>query len=116
MKSLTPSQISQWLAQEDERLPGVKPLLLDVREPWEFQTASIRADDRFELLQMPMRSVPARLDELDQDRPIACLCHHGGRSAQVVHFLIQQGFANVVNVDGGIHAWALECDPSVPTY
>jgi rhodanese-related sulfurtransferase len=54
--------------------------------------------------------------ELQRDQPIACLCHHGGRSAQVAHFLMQNGFTQIVNVQGGINAWSSEVDPSIPTY
>ena len=86
-----------------------------MREPWELQTASVRPDG-FELVAMPMRSVPARYLELERDRPIACLCHHGARSAQVAHFLIQNGFTAVVNIHGGIDAWSQQRDPGVPTY
>lgn len=116
MQSIRPSQFSDWLQHHATEQPGVKPVLLDVREPWEFQTASVQADDSFALVQMPMRSVPARYLELDRSQPIACLCHHGARSAQVVHFLMQQGFDNVVNVHGGINAWSHERDPGVPMY
>ena len=116
MKAIQPAQFIQWLDQANaEVAPGTLPLVLDVREPWEFQTASVRPDG-FELLQIPMRTIPARYLELDRQRPIACLCHHGARSAQVVHFLTEQGFTNVVNVHGGIHAWSQDKDPSVPVY
>jgi rhodanese-related sulfurtransferase len=57
-----------------------------------------------------------RLAELDPAQPIACLCHHGGRSMQVAQFLASRGFTNVVNIAGGIHAWAAEVDPSLATY
>lgn len=116
MKSIHPSQFPQWLQHSAAEHPDAKPVLLDVREPWEFQTASVKTGDGYELIQMPMRSVPARYLEIDRDRPVACLCHHGARSAQVVHFLMQQGFDHVVNVHGGIHAWSQEHDPSVPVY
>jgi rhodanese-related sulfurtransferase len=116
MKSLTPAQFPEWLAQAGAERPGVKPVLLDVREPWECELASVPTDERFELVRMPMASVPARYGELDPQRPIACLCHHGMRSAQVAYFLLRQGFERVVNVHGGIHAWSLQCDPSIPTY
>ena len=92
-----------------------KPLLLDVREPWELQTACVQ-EDGFELLRIPMREVPARLAELDPARPIACLCHHGMRSLQVANYLTQNGFTEVVNLQGGIDAWSQEVDPSVPCY
>lgn len=116
MLSIRPAQFTDWLQQAATDQPDLKPVLLDIREPWEFQTASVTADDRFELLQMPMRTVPARFMELDRHQPIACLCHHGGRSAQVTQFLMQQGFDHIVNVHGGINAWSAECDPSIPRY
>ena len=99
--------------------PGVLPVVLDVREPWEVQTASVR-EDGFILLALPMREVPARLaelkDTLGTDHPVACLCHHGMRSQQVANFLAQGGFADVVNLHGGIDAWSQQVDPSVPRY
>ena len=107
-----PAQLAQWFAANPA---GTQPLVLDVREPWELQTASVKPEG-FELVAMPMRSVPARLNELDRDQPIACLCHHGMRSAQVANFLINQGFTQVVNIHGGIHAWSQERDPAVPVY
>ena len=73
-------------------------------------------EDGFELLRIPMREVPARLAELDPARPIACLCHHGMRSLQVANYLTQNGFTEVVNLQGGIDAWSQEVDPSVPCY
>jgi len=116
MQSIRPSQFSDWLQHCATEHPELQPVLLDVREPWEFQTASVPAEEPFALLQMPMRTVPARYLELDRRQPIACLCHHGARSAQVVHFLMQQGFEQVVNVHGGIDAWSRERDPGVPLY
>jgi len=95
------------------------PVVLDVREPWELQTASVRADG-FTLLHIPMRNVPAQLAELQQthgaEQPIACLCHHGMRSQQVASFLAGNGFTQVVNLEGGIAAWSQQLDPSVPAY
>ena len=108
-----PSELQDWLQAHAAR--GASPLVLDVREPWELQTASVRADG-FELLAIPMNTIPARLAELDAGRPVACLCHHGGRSQRVAMFLAQQGFANVANIAGGIDAWSQERDPSVPRY
>ena len=92
-----------------------RPLLLDVREPWELQAASVTAEG-FELLALPMHSLPPRLAELDPARPVACLCHHGRRSLQVAAFLLHHGFAHVANVAGGIDAWSLELDAKVPRY
>ncbi len=112
---IRPSQLADWISEQQSATPDVLPLVLDVREPWEVQTASVKPNG-FGLLHMPMSSIPARLQELPRSRPIACLCHHGGRSAQVAFFLKNQGYDEVVNINGGIHLWATELDPSVPRY
>ena len=91
------------------------PVVLDVREAVELRTASVTPDG-FELIAMPMGTVPARLAELDPSRPIACLCHHGMRSQRVAAFLAGNGFAHVSNIAGGIDAWSRELDPSVSNY
>lgn len=109
---IQPAQLQDWIAAKAAQGPVV---VLDVREPWELQTASVKPEG-FELLAYPMHTVPARLQDLPQDRPIACLCHHGGRSMQVAAFLADRGFAHVANIAGGIHAWSAQVDPSVPTY
>jgi rhodanese-related sulfurtransferase len=109
MQQLYPAQIAEWASQQAQR-----PVLLDVREGWEVQTASTKPE-ALDLLHMPMQTIPARLHELDKSRPIACLCHHGGRSMQVASFLMQHGF-EVINVAGGIHAWSAQVDPSIPVY
>ena len=110
MNNITPAQVAEWAQQQSQR-----PVLLDVREAWEVQTASARTAV-LDLVHMPMQTIPARLSELDRSRPIACLCHHGGRSMQVAAFLERAGFGQVINLTGGIHAWALQVDPGMPTY
>lgn len=107
-----PQDLAQWL--NSVRAIG-EPVVLDVREPHELQTASVKADG-FTLLTIPMHSIPPRLAELDPEQPIACLCHHGGRSMQVAHFLAGHGFAHLANIAGGIHAWSIELDPSIARY
>ncbi|MBV7540444.1 rhodanese-like domain-containing protein [Acidovorax sp. sic0104] len=107
-----PAQLSAWFASAPE---GGRPLVLDVREPWELQTASVRADG-FELLAIPMGELPSRLSELDPTRAIACLCHHGARSLRVAAFLEHNGFERLANITGGIEVWSHEIDPSVPRY
>ncbi len=107
-----PAQLSAWFAAAPA---GSQPMVLDVREPWELQTASVRAEG-FELVAIPMGELPTRLDELDPARPIACLCHHGARSLRVAAFLQHNGFEHLANITGGIHAWAHETDPTVPSY
>lgn len=109
MEQITPAQLADWAKSQTQR-----PILLDVREGWECQTASV-TPEAWDLVHMPMQTIPARLDELDKSRPIACLCHHGGRSMQVAAFLAHHGF-QVANVAGGIHAWSVQLDPSVPVY
>jgi rhodanese-related sulfurtransferase len=107
-----PQDLAQWL--NGVRAIG-EPVVLDVREPHELQTASVTADG-FRLLAIPMGSVPLRLSELDPQQPIACLCHHGGRSMQVAHFLQSRGFEHLSNIAGGIHAWSAELDPNIARY
>ena len=109
---IRPRDLPQWL--EQARKVG-EPVVLDVREPFEHQRAQVRADG-FELRAIPMGVLPPRLQELDPSQPIACLCHHGGRSMQVAHFLHHQGFAHVANIAGGIDAWATELDTTVARY
>lgn len=118
---LNPSDFFDWrqraMPNTPDR-PAAPPLVLDVREPWELQTASVK-EDGFELLHIPMREVPARLDELKASgmaRPIAVLCHHGMRSYHIATLLADNGFTQVANVAGGIDAWSQQVDPSIPAY
>ena len=87
------------------------PLLLDVREPWEFETCKI---DNSVLV--PMRQIPSAMNELDPDSEIIVICHHGIRSRAVAAYLANNEFSNVINLSGGIDAWAKQVDPSMPTY
>ena len=109
---IRPSQLAAWL--ESVRAHG-EPVVLDVREPSELQVASVKADG-FKLLTIPMGVIPPRLAELNPEQPIACLCHHGGRSMQVAAFLQSRGFSHVAIIAGGINAWSGELDPSIPRY
>lgn len=112
LEQVRPRDFSQWL--DSARALG-EPVVLDVREPHELQMASVKPDG-FALLTIPMGTVPLRLSELDSQQPIACLCHHGGRSMQVAQFLQSRGFEHVANIAGGIHAWSAERDPAIPRY
>ncbi len=85
--------------------------LLDVREPWEIEIASVPQSIR-----IPMADILSRQSELDAGQPVAVLCHSGGRSAKVADFLATQGFSRVANIAGGIDAWALELDDSLARY
>lgn len=107
MQQISAAQLKEWLDDPQRE----KPLLVDVREPWEFQTCKIEGAQS-----MPMRSVPARYMELKRDGDVVVICHHGARSFQVGLFLEQQGFGNVINLYGGVAAWAKDVDPTMPTY
>ncbi len=87
------------------------PLLLDVREGWEFQLARIVGSRH-----IPMGEIPNRADELDQTQPTVVICHHGVRSLQVVAYLARLGYTNLHNLNGGIDAWSRLIDPAVPQY
>ena len=112
MQQISPTQFKDWL---QEVAPQGVPLVLDVRETWECQLASI-APEGCEVMIMPMQTVPARMVEVDKNRPGACLCHQGGRSMQVAAFLEHHGVANITNISGGINAWSSQVDPSIPVY
>lgn len=107
MENIKPEELAEWLA-DPRREP---PLMLDVREPWEFEAARIEGAQL-----VPMREVPARVAELDKGREVVAICHHGGRSMQVALFLERQGFKRVHNLQGGIDAWSRTVDPAIPTY
>lgn len=107
-----PADLSAWIQSQPA---GSTPVVLDVREPWELQVASVTPEG-FELVTIPMGQVPARLAELDPDQPLAVLCHHGHRSQRVAMFLEGNGFGRLANIAGGIAAWSDERDPAVPRY
>jgi len=96
------------------RAAGEKLVLIDVREPSEFQQARIEGAEL-----IPMRTVPAELQRLDAEADDATLivyCHHGVRSLNVVNWLREQGVAQCQSMAGGIDRWSLDIDPSVPRY
>jgi rhodanese-related sulfurtransferase len=107
MQNLSALALAEWLADTSRSTP----VLLDVREPGEIETAKIAG-----CVSIPMRDIPARSAELDDDAQIVCICHHGVRSANVGMFLEGRGFTQVFNLQGGIDAWSKLVDPSVPTY
>jgi len=107
MQQIRARQLADWLADDSRR----KPVLLDVREPWEFELCSL-PDSRL----IPMHLVPTRCTELAPDDEIVVICHHGGRSMQVAMFLERQGYATLYNLMGGVDAWAAEVDSSLRRY
>jgi len=107
MQMITAPELAAWLA-DDTR---AKPVLLDVRENWEFETCHIDGS-----VLIPMNTIPGRIDDLDEDAEIVCICHHGARSMNVAAFLERNGFGKMVNLTGGIHAWALQVDGAMAKY
>ena len=105
MSDISVEELAQW------RASGKPFVLLDVREPFEIEVSSLA-----DAVHIPLRQIPSRAGELDRSAEIAVICHHGGRSAQVVRFLAAQGFASVHNVHGGIDAYAKRVDKSIPLY
>ena len=106
MREMTTGECRDYLASATE-----KPVLLDVREPWEYKI--VHLDDA---VLIPMRQIPAAVDTLDRDRETIVICHHGVRSRQVALYLERLGFTNVVNLSGGMDAWAKHTDACLPTY
>lgn len=107
MKALSAPELAAWLADEDR----ARPLLLDVREPWENALCRIEGSEF-----VPMQTIPQRMNELNPERDVVCICHYGGRSMHVAMFLERHGFASIFNLTGGVDAWARQVDPAVPTY
>jgi sulfur-carrier protein adenylyltransferase/sulfurtransferase len=85
-------------------------VILDVREPYEVALCNLGGTH------IPLGQLPARLAELDRNREILVLCHHGSRSWRATLFLLESGFSNVKNITGGIDAWSEYVDPSVKRY
>jgi rhodanese-related sulfurtransferase len=107
VKQLSPQQLKDWLDDASQPVP----VLLDVREPWEFETCHIAQS-----VSMPMQTVTSRLRELEDDASFVVICHHGSRSQHVAMYLARNGYPNVFNLQGGIDALARGVDPGMPQY
>jgi len=94
----------------DMRQKSVKFLLLDCREPWEYETARIEGATL-----IPMRHIPEKLEDIPKDQPVVVYCHAGVRSFDTASWLKRQG-VNALSMSGGIDRWSIEIDPSVPRY
>ena len=105
IEDLTPSEFIR------RRESGELWTLLDVREAWEIDIARVE-----QTIHIPMAEIPARAAELDARQAIAVLCHSGARSMRVAHYLARNGFGRVANIVGGIDAWSLDADDSIPRY
>ena len=102
---LAPAALARRLAHGD------RPLLLDVREPYEHAIARL-PDMRL----VPLATLPQALGSLARDEEIVVVCHHGVRSRAAADFLRREGFRRVRNLTGGIDRWSREVDPAVPRY
>lgn len=104
---LSPAQLRAILQEKPETI------LLDVRNPFEFDICAL-PKARY----LPLPELPSRIDELEQFRDLAIVvyCHHGVRSLSAAAILINQGFRDVRSLRGGIDAWAASIDPKVSRY
>ena len=106
MREMDAATLSEYLERCD-----TPPLLLDVRQPWEFDVCRIEGSQL-----IPMGQLPRKLAELDPEQETVVICHHGIRSRIVAAYLLQQGLTRVVNLRGGLNAWSLRVDPGLPRY
>ncbi|MDC9726287.1 MAG: rhodanese-like domain-containing protein [Candidatus Thioglobus sp.] len=104
MQDLTPIALQAHLKNHS-------PLLLDVREQWEWDKCHF---DTARLL--PMGQIMANVDSLDKTAEVVVFCHHGIRSMQVARYFEMLGFEKVINLKGGIDAWAKTIDDSMSLY
>jgi rhodanese-related sulfurtransferase len=105
IKQISATELKTRIQNEDNLF------LLDVREPTEFRYARIENS-----VLIPLNQIPERLNELDPQQEMVVICHHGIRSRQACMYLVNSGFQNVLNLEGGIDAWSNNCDSSVPRY
>jgi rhodanese-related sulfurtransferase len=105
IEDLTPAEVAERIDSDSP------PVLLDVREDWERDAATIPGS-----IHIPLGQLPVRVHELDEDDAIVVYCHHGGRSLQAAMWLEQQGYDQLANLDGGIDAWSRDVDHSIPRY
>ena len=106
MIEMTATQLHEYLGSNKST-----PLLLDVREEWEYQYCHIENS-----VLVPMGDIFLKHTELDAQQETIVICHHGIRSRQIGRFLEAQNFTQIINLTGGVEAWADNVDPSMPRY
>lgn len=106
MRHMAAHQLQAWLESQ-----GGKVELLDVREPWEFDVCRLEGSRL-----IPLSQLPSRTGELDPVCTTVVICHHGVRSLRAAAFLEHLGFGDVVNLSGGIDAWARTVDGGMAVY
>ena len=107
IEQLPAAALQAWL-HDTKRDP---PLILDVRERWEYEVCRIS-----QAQSIPMQEITERIADLPQRENIVVVCHHGMRSLQVAQYLESLGFTSVYNLSGGIAAWADQVEPAMPRY
>lgn len=105
MRQFRPAELADYIQT------GHTPVLLDVREAWEWNLCRLPG-----AILIPMHELPSRIEELNKDAETVVICHHGVRSYHAARYLETTGFANVINLSGGVAAWADEVDPAMPRY
>lgn len=105
MDEITATELKERLARSN------KIQLVDVREPSEFEICNLGGE------LIPLGDLPRQASRIRRDIPVIVICHHGFRSAQAINYLTQRlGYDNLLNLKGGIHAWATQVDSSMATY
>jgi rhodanese-related sulfurtransferase len=105
MEEITAQELKERLGRSD------KLQLVDVREQEEFEICNLGGE------LIPMAEIPKQVSRIRRDVPVVVICHHGFRSAQAINYLSQRlGFDNLLNLKGGIHAWATQVDPTMKVY
>lgn len=104
---LAPAELARWRSDPSREAP----LLVDVRQPWEFEYCRIDG-----AMSIPLSELTRRQGELPRDRPLVMVCHHGRRSEHAAMILAGAGFAHVYNLQGGVEAWALDVDRAMKRY
>ena len=105
LKEITTKELKEKLDQNEDLQ------LIDVREPMEFEFCQMGGD------LIPLGDLPKHINQISRTKPVIVICHHGFRSAQAIQYLSQRhNFDNLYNLKGGIHAWAMDVDPSVGVY
>lgn len=107
MIQLTGPELARWLSDPSR----TKPELIDVREPWEYAICHIEGARL-----LPMSNIAREADQLEKQRDIVVICHHGVRSYHVCRYLDSLGFSAVYNLQGGVDDWARQVDPRMSTY
>ena len=106
MRHFSARELQHYLAESE-----TKPLLLDVREEWEYEVCHIAGS-----ILIPMGQIPTHLEELDKAQEIVVICHHGIRGRHIGMYLEHAGFNNVINLEGGVEQWANDVDPTMQRY